>query len=139
MKYPFIKNIECYGPRVAKGYSKCKVYDEFHNKLIVTNAEVLSEPICFNQRIRVGNTFLMHKHWIDKSVQTVAHFLNKEGKILSHIDLQRKFDVTIHFVTYSGCRLAIKKFLRNSGFEFCNNNVMNLTACTQKLYETNKG
>ena len=42
-------------------------------------------------------------------------------------------------MTYFGCKLAIKKFLRNSGFEFCNNNVINLTACLQKLYETNKG
>ena len=81
----------------------------------------------------------MHKHWIDKGVYCVAHFLNEEGKILSHIDFQRKFDITIDFVAYSGCKLAIKKFLRNSGFEFCNNNVINLTACLQKLYETNKG
>ena len=79
-----------------------KAYDEFHNKIKLTNAgEVLSEPICFNQRIRIGNTFLMHKHWIDKCVYCVAHFLNEEGKILSHIDFQRKFDITIDFVTYS--------------------------------------
>ena len=29
-------------------------------------------------------------------------------------------------MTYSRCKLAAKTFLRNSGFEFCNNNVMNL-------------
>ena len=148
VKYPFIKNIECYGPSVANAYSKCnafwtrvfKAYDEFHNKIKLKNAgEVLSEPICFNQRIRVGNTFLMHKHRIDKGDYRVAHFLNEEGKILSHIDFQRKFDITIDFVTYFGCKLAIKKLLRNSGFEFCNNNAINLTACLQKLYETNKG
>ena len=71
VKYPFIKNIECYGPGVVNAYTKCnafwtqvfKAYDEFHNKIKLTNAgEVLSEPICFNQRIRVGNTFLVHKH-----------------------------------------------------------------------------
>ena len=126
-----------------------KAYDEFHNKTKLTNArEVLSEPICFNQRIRFGNTFLMHKHWIDKGVYCIARFLNEEGKKLinkqknnnlSHIDFQRKFDITIDFVTYSGCKLAIKKFLRNSGFDFCKNNVINHTACLQKLYQTNKG
>ena len=42
-------------------------------------------------------------------------------------------------MTYSGCKLAIKKCLRNSGFEFCNNNAINLTACLQKFYETNNG
>ena len=42
-------------------------------------------------------------------------------------------------MTYSGCKLPIKNVLRNNGFGFCNNNVMNLTACLQKLYETNKG
>ena len=56
----------------------------------------------------------MHKHWIDKGDYRVAHFLNEEGKILSHIDFQRKFDIIIDFVTYFGCKLAIKKFLRNS-------------------------
>ena len=93
VKYPLITNIERYGPRVANAYSKCnafwtqvfKAYDEFHNKIKLTNeGEALSEPICFNQRIRVGNTFLMHKHWIDKGVYCVAHLLNEEGKILSH-------------------------------------------------------
>ena len=159
IKYPFIKNTELYGPRMVNAYSKCntfwtqifKAYDKFHNKIKLTNAgEVLSKPICFNQRVRVGNTFLKHKHWIDKGVSCVAHFLNEEGKILSHflneegkilshIDFQRKFDITIDFVTFSGCKLAIKKFLRNSSFEYCNNNVINLTVCLQNLYETNKG
>ena len=41
---------------------------------------------CLNQSIRVGNTFLMHKHWIDEGVYCVAHFLNEEVKILFHID-----------------------------------------------------
>ena len=83
MKYPFVKNKEHYGPRVTNGYSKYnafrtqvfKVYDEFYNKIKLTNAgEAVSEPTCFNQRIRVGNTFLMHKHLI----HCVAHFLNDE-------------------------------------------------------------
>ena len=66
--------------------------------------------------------------------------INEVGKILSHIDFQRRFCITIDFVTYSSCKLAIKKInLCNSGFEFCNNNVINLTACLQKMYETNKG
>ena len=56
VNYPFIKNIEYYGPSVANTYSKCnafwtqvfKAYDEFHNKIKLTNAgEVLSEPVCF--------------------------------------------------------------------------------------------
>ena len=99
VQYSFIKNIERYGPRVANAYSKCnafwtqvfKAYDEFHNKIKLTNeGEALSEPICFNQRIRVGNTFLMHKHWIDKGVYCVAHLLNEEGKIHSHIDVSEE-------------------------------------------------
>ena len=89
VNYPFIKNIERCGRRVANAYSKCnafwtqvfKAYDEFHNKIKLTNGgEVLSDPICFNQRIRFGNTFLRHKHWIDKGVYCIAHFLNEEGK-----------------------------------------------------------
>ena len=73
VKYPLIKNKERYGPRVTNTYSEYnafwtqvfKAYDEFYNKIKLTNAgEAVSEPTCFNQRIRVGNTFLMHKHLI---------------------------------------------------------------------------
>ena len=83
MKYPLIKNKGRYGPRVTNTYSEYnafwtqvfKAYDEFYNKIKLTNAgEEVSEPTCFNQRIRVGNTFLMHKHLI----HCVAHFLNEE-------------------------------------------------------------
>ena len=43
VKYPFIKNIEHYGPRVANAYSKCNAFwtqvfkasHEFHNKINV--------------------------------------------------------------------------------------------------------
>ena len=51
---------------------------------------------------------------------------------LFHIDFLRKSDLTIDFVTYSGCKLAhLKKLLPNSntGFELCNNNVMLWRAC----------
>ena len=81
----------------------------------------------------------MHKHWIDKGIYCVAHLLNEDGKILSHRFFREKFDITIDFVTHSDCKFAIKNFLRNSSFEFCNNNVMNLTSSLQKSYETNKG
>ena len=77
VEYLFIKNIERYGPRVANAYSECsafwtqvfKVYGEFHNKIKLTNAgEIFLEPICFSQRIRVGNTFLMHTGLIKVSI-----------------------------------------------------------------------
>ena len=60
VKYPLINNIERYGPRVANAYYKCnafwtqifKAYDEFHNKIKLTNAgEVLSEPICVQPKV----------------------------------------------------------------------------------------
>ena len=45
----------------------------------------------------------------------MAHFLNEEGRWLSHVDFNYKFDTSIDFVTYYGCKLAIKKCVRNSG------------------------
>ena len=80
----------------------------------LTNAwKVLSEPICFSQRIRVGNTFLMHKHCLKEEGKTLHSF----SENISH---------NYWFREYSSCKLAMKKVLRNSGFDFCNT-------------ETNKG
>ena len=147
VKYPFINQRERYGPKVGYTYPKCNAfwnqisnaYDAFYNKIRPTNIrEVLSEPVCFNERIKVGNTFLAHKNWIDTGIYyCVAHFLNEEGNRLSHIDFNETFHTSIDFVTYSGCKLAMKKSVRNSGFQVCNNNVMNVTAFLQKLYSAN--
>ena len=101
VKYPFINQIECYGPKVANTYTKhnvfwtqvCIAYDEFHNKTRPMNTgEVLAEPICFNERIKVGITCLAHIHtrWMATGIYYVAHFLNEEGLLLSHMDFNRK-------------------------------------------------
>ena len=62
--------------------------------------EVLAEPICFNERITVGNTFLAHNRWIAKGIYCVVHFLNEEGRLLSHMSFNRKFDTSIDFVIF---------------------------------------
>ena len=36
------------------------------------------------------------------------------------------YDLTIDFIAYCDCKRAVKKLLCNSGFSFCNNNVMNV-------------
>ena len=70
VKYPFINERERYGPKVANTYPKCiafwkkvsNAYDELYNNIRLTNIkeEVLTEPVCFNESIKVGNTFLTH-------------------------------------------------------------------------------
>ena len=141
VKYPFINQIEGYGSKVANTYPKrnafwnqvFNAYDELYNKIRLTNIrEVLNEPSVSTNEFKVGNTFLAHKSWIDKGIYCVAHFLNEEGRWLSHVDFNEKFDTSIDFVTYSGCKLAIKKCVHNSGFQVCNSHVMNVTACLQK-------
>ena len=58
---------------------------------------------------------------------------------LSHMDFNRKCNTNIDFVTHSGCKLAIKNVLRNSGFDAHNNNVTTVTACLQTLYSNQGG
>ena len=67
VKYPFINQTERYGSEMANIYPKCNAfwnqvfnaYDKFYNKVRLTNIrEVLNEPVCFNEKIKVGNTFL---------------------------------------------------------------------------------
>ena len=62
---------------------------------------------------------------------------NEEGRWLSHVDFNEQFDTSIVFVTCSGCKLAIKKCVRNSGFQVYNSNVMNVTACLQNIVFNN--
>ena len=77
VKYPFVNNIECYGPKAANTYPKQNVfwtqvvyaYEELYNKTRPMNiGEVLTEPIYFNERIIFGNMFLGHTRWIAKGI-----------------------------------------------------------------------
>ena len=91
----------------------CISYGEFYNKTRPTNiGEVLAEPICFKERIKVGNTFLAHSRWIAEGIYCVAHFLNEEGRLSSRMDFNTKYDTNIDVVTYSGCKLVIKNVLK---------------------------
>ena len=79
---------------MANVYSKCnalwtqvfKAYDKFLNKIKLTNdGEALSEPICFNQRIRDGN---INIGLIKVSI--VLHFLNDKKRKNTIIDFSEK-------------------------------------------------
>ena len=135
MKHPFIKNIKRYLPNA---YSKCnalwtqvfKAYDEFHSKIKLANVGDGS-----NKELELGTHFLYTNAGLMKVSLVLHTFWMRKDKILSHIDFRKKCDITIDSVAYSGCQLAIKKFLHNSYFEFGNNSVMNVMACLQKLHE----
>ena len=81
VKYPFINNIACHGLTVTNTYPKhnvfwtqvCIAYGELQNKTRPMNiGEVIAEPIGFNERITVGNTFRAHTRWIAKGIYCVA-------------------------------------------------------------------
>lgn len=59
--------------------------------------------------------------------------------MLSHMDFRGGFDMAVDFVTYSGCGLAMGRFLRGGGFGFCSGSVIGLAACLRRLCEAGGG
>ena len=74
--YPFLDRLECYGPRFlslnVKGNSfwtdTFKAYIFFSRIKPNSIIEVLSEPVFYNENIKIGNKVIKHTKWIENGV-----------------------------------------------------------------------
>ena len=130
VNYPLVEKINFGGPEILKTQGKkntfwtqvfCAYSDLYYNVKPTSTEELLAEPICFNERITIGNKVISQKHWMNKSFYCVAHLLGEDGKFLSYMEIKRKYDINLDFITYTGCKLAVKKHMRTCDFKINNN------------------
>ena len=146
--YPSVNDISFHGPGILKTKGKntfwTQVFDAFSDLYYRINPansqDLLAEPVCFNERITIGNKSIKERHWKSKGTYCVAHFLSDDGKLLSYAEMKRKHDWNVDFITYSGCKLAIKKYMQKYDMiEVCTSEASNTNACLKKLHSVNRG
>jgi hypothetical protein len=147
VNYPFLDDIRHYGPEVFHGYKKknafwgdvfCAYSKVFYNNTVGNVNEALSEPICFNKRIQIGNAPLKRKDWIRRGLRYIGDFFGPDGKLYDYEEFTSKYTF-IDFISFIGICKSIKKFLLNEGIKEVENNVVNKNACLKLILSINKG
>ena len=89
--YPFLDRLECYGPCFlslnAKGNSfwtdTFKAYNIFFSRIKPNSTiEVLSEPVFYNENIKIGDKVMKHTTWIENGVYCIAIFFKGQSTVV---------------------------------------------------------
>ena len=86
------------------------------SNLPLSNDNILTQSLWFNDNITVNNSSVWYKAWDKKGVRFVNDLLNVDGQFLSFIDFKNRYDIDIDFLTYYGLIHAIKDNWKDS---FC--------------------
>jgi len=130
---PEINMLEEYGPVVLKNAvlhhtiylfwknvfdSYLELYDSVPVK---EGAEILMEPLFFNNKFQIDGKVVYFDDWIEKEVFFVKDLVNETGKFLSLRDFQTKFDIQVPFLEFCGLVSAVKQKLRKLDIQLKDN------------------
>ena len=89
-------------------------YQEMGSKVFVKeDSEFLSEPLFYNEKIKIGNNVIFRRNWFENGIFRVKHLLNGNGQFLTFADFVAKYNINDQdFLFYRGCVEAIQKYLR---------------------------
>ena len=120
--YPSLDRLGCYGPCFLSCYAKgnsfwtdtFKTYNIFFSRIKpFPTIEVLSEPVFYNEKIKIGNKVIKHTKWIENGVCYIANFLSDNGQFFTIAEFNAKFGLTVDFLKFSGCIRSMKELLRS--------------------------
>ena len=83
------------------------VWQELHSKNPSTTMEYLPKIIWNNRFIRIYGKPVFYLSWHRKGVTKIHHLLNERGSFLSKPVLQRKYGLSVNFLTYNGILAAV--------------------------------
>jgi hypothetical protein len=145
--FPCILDLTNYGPEITSRYrgnafwkDVFSAYKNLFAKVHPKNAqEMLTEPITFNENVKTGNRTVKNNQLHEKGIFKIGQFFDENGRLLSHREFSRKYDININFLAYHGWRLAVKKYVAKYEFRINSNQTENENACIKLLNKNKKG
>ena len=146
--FPFLKNVQCYGslyPILNANGNRFwthvfKAYFQLSASISPkTQKDILSEPVFYNDRMKVGGRVIKHIGWIKKGVYCVAHFLNSTGKFYGIIEFNRKYGIQVDFLTYASVVSTIRQYINAMDIHINDNVPMEEPVTMKKLCSIKKG
>ena len=147
--YPFLDNLNHFGPNLGTSYPALnnfwtEVLEAYHTLFYKlepqTENEILAEPVCFNNRIKIGNSTIKNKNLNDNEIYLIGHFFNDNGQALTFEQfIGIHTNCNINFLSYHGYKQAIKKFVRKCGSDLTSNRNEDMNICIKTLLREPKG
>ena len=102
--------------------------------------EFLSEPIFYNENIKIDKKVIFKKSWYDAGVYKISHLVDQNGQFLTFDNFVTKFSLNDqNFVFYRGCIESVQKYMRNCGLNI-HDNVCSENSCLfTHIQQTPKG
>jgi hypothetical protein len=131
--YQNVEDIHLYGPSIysTKKHSNLfwkdvfRVYEQFRYKIKPqSSAEVLSEPLFFNNNLKINNNYIYYKNWMQKSVNCIGNLIDDRGHFYTYQEFTRKYDIQVNPLTYLGCMQTVKKYLKSLNITIENNEML---------------
>ena len=116
---PDINSIEIYGPQKLLN-SRCnqfwknvfEAYIKFvKNVKLYEEAEVLAEPLFYNENFKIGNKTFFYKKWVNKNILFVKDLVDENGAFLDYSRFCEKYDIKVNYLDFMGCIRTIKSYL----------------------------
>ena len=145
--YPFLTNIHCYGPAFFNSKSCNPFWKDMlfsfsmYSKAFVPKQsfELLSQPVFYNEKIKIGGKVLTQSSWIEKGIYKIAHFLKEDGYFLSRVEFMRKYDINVDCITFMSHVHSIKKYIKDSSIVLKDNCSFDTTMALNQIYSVKKG
>ena len=99
--------------------------------------EVLSEPVFYNENIKIGNKVIKHTKWIENGVYCIAIFLGDNGQFFTIAEFNARFGLTVDFLTFSGCICSMKQYIKKLNIN--DNNACDMNVALSKISSVRKG
>ncbi len=145
---PFINELENYGPNLAANLCRNNIFWKhvfeafksfFYKVKVKSKEEILAEPIFHNERIQVGKSTLKHKHWINKGIVKVVDLFDENGEFYNYEDFKLKYNLHTDFISYTGCKLAVKEFISKNGIIINDNRTRDINIALLTICSVSKG
>ena len=146
--YPFLHQLECYGPcffnQTVKNNSfwadVFKAYGIFCSKVKPNStSQLLSEPVFYNKNMMIGNKMIKYTQWVDNGVYFIAHFIKENGRFCTLAEFNTKYGMTVDFLTFNSCTSSIKQYIKKSTILISNNMADEVNMSLSTIYSAPKG
>ena len=107
-----------------------EAYEMYYYKSKPQNREeILCEPVCFSNRLKIGNKFICNRLLLDNNITLIGDFVDDDGTILTYTKFKEKYNVSIDYLTYAGISSVLKKYIKSTGILISYNEKFNVRRC----------
>ena len=146
--YPKLGDLEKLGPSLycAEKQDNSFWTDVFHSYRDFRHCiepehdeDLLSEPLFFNDKIKIDKKCIFFGTWFRQGIFSIQHVITDTGSVMSHEQFTVKYGLNVNFLTYAGFKSSVQDYIRVTGIQLCHNTSLQLPKSLKMLFSVSKG